>query len=102
MVADAARNDLERIRPALTEASANVVRHAYPGDHGMLDVGVCRGPKMVMIEVRDCGVGVPGDRQPRAARGGGLGLPLIDMLIDQAEITPRPQGTSVRMTVDLH
>jgi anti-sigma regulatory factor (Ser/Thr protein kinase) len=103
MVADAAEPDLERIRLALTEACANVVRHAYPDDPGMLDVGVCRGPKTVMIEVRDCGVGVPEDREPRTEPGGGgLGLPLIDMLADRVEITSRLSGTSVNMSFDLH
>jgi serine/threonine-protein kinase RsbW len=101
MIADAAQNDLERIRLAVTEACANVVRHAYPDDQGMLDVGVRRGPKVVMIEVRDCGVGVPDDREPRTEPDGGLGLPLIDVLADQIEITPRRPGTSVRMTFDL-
>jgi anti-sigma regulatory factor (Ser/Thr protein kinase) len=102
MVADAETSDLERIRLAVTEACANVVRHAYPDDPGMLDVGVCLGPDTVMIEVRDCGVGVADDREPPGETGGGLGLPLIAMLTDRVEITPRLPGTSVRMTFDLH
>ena len=102
MVAAAADQDLERIRLALTEACANVVRHAYPDDPGVLDVGVCLGPDVVMIEVRDCGVGVPDDREPRTEPVGGLGLPLIDKLADRVEITPRLPGTSVRMRFELH
>jgi serine/threonine-protein kinase RsbW len=101
MMADAAASDLDRIRLALTEACANVVRHAYPDDPGMLDVGICLRRRTVMIEVRDCGVGVAKDHQPEAGPGG-LGLPLIDMLADRVEITPREPGTSVRMTFDLH
>jgi serine/threonine-protein kinase RsbW len=102
MVADAAEQDLERIRLALTEACANVARHAYPDDPGILDVGVCLGPDAVMIEVRDCGVGVPDELEPRTEPAGGLGLPLIDMLADRVEIAPRLPGTSVRMRFDLH
>ena len=102
MVADAAEQDLERIRLALTEACANVVRHAYPGDPGVLDVGVCLGPDAVMIEVQDCGVGVPDELEPRTDHAGGLGLPLIDMLADRVEIMPRLPGTSVTMRFDLH
>lgn len=102
MMGDAAENDLDRIRLALTEACANVVRHAYPDDPGMLDVGVRLGPRTVLVEVRDCGVGVTDDREPQDARAGGLGLPLIDMLADRVEITPGRPGTSVTMTFDLH
>jgi anti-sigma regulatory factor (Ser/Thr protein kinase) len=102
MVADAAERDLERIRLAVTEACANVVRHAYPNDPGVLDVGVCLGPKVLMIEVRDCGVGVPDEPEPRTGPAGGLGLPLIDMLADRVEITPRAPGTSVKMRFDLN
>jgi serine/threonine-protein kinase RsbW len=102
LAADAAESDLERIRLALTEACANVVRHAYPDDSGVLDVGVCLGPKVVTIEVRDCGVGVNEEREPRSEAAGGLGLPLIDMLADRVEVTPRLPGTSIRMTFELH
>jgi anti-sigma regulatory factor (Ser/Thr protein kinase) len=102
MVVTAAESDLERIRLALTEACANVVRHAYPGDPGMLDVVVCLGPRKIVIEVRDTGVGVCGAVDSEPNQAGGLGLPLIGMLADRVEITPCMPGTSVRMTFDLH
>jgi anti-sigma regulatory factor (Ser/Thr protein kinase) len=102
LLADAAQSDLERIRLAVTEACANVVRHAYPDDPGMLDVGACVGPEVVRIVVRDCGVGVTEDPEPRPVASGGMGLPLIDMLADRVEVTPRSPGTAVRMTFELH
>jgi serine/threonine-protein kinase RsbW len=102
MVGDVAEDDIERIRLALTEACTNVVRHAYAGDAGMLDVGVCLGRSTVVVVVRDCGVGLTDEGTPRGESGGGLGLPLIDMLADRVEIAPRLPGTSVRMTFDLH
>jgi anti-sigma regulatory factor (Ser/Thr protein kinase) len=101
MMGPAAADDLERVRLAVTEACANVVRHAYPDDRGLLDVGVCLGPQTVRVEVRDSGIGVCDEREPPGERGGGLGLPLIDMLADRVEITPQRPGTSVRMTFDL-
>jgi anti-sigma regulatory factor (Ser/Thr protein kinase) len=104
MVADAGKGDLDRIRLAITEACANVVRHAYPGDPGMLDVAVCRGTTAVTVEVRDRGVGVTEEHESQGpqAGGGGLGLPLIDLLADRVEIAPQEPGTSVRMTFELH
>jgi serine/threonine-protein kinase RsbW len=101
MVAEAAESDLERIRLALTEACANVIRHAYPDAEGTLDIRICLGPRTVMIEVRDRGVGVGEDPAPQSGGPGGLGLPLIDMLADRVEIRPCVPGTSVRMTFDL-
>jgi anti-sigma regulatory factor (Ser/Thr protein kinase) len=101
MMADAAADDLDRVRLAVTEACANVVRHAYPGDPGPLDVGVSVGRRTITVEVRDSGVGVAGDREPPGEGGGGLGLPLIDLLADRVEITPRRPGTSVSMTFEL-
>ena len=100
IVAGAAARDLDRIRLALTEACANVVRHAYPDDRGVLDAGLRLRPKVLMIEVCDCGVGVTEDREP-PREAGGLGLPLIDMLADRVEVAPRDPGTSVRMTFEL-
>jgi anti-sigma regulatory factor (Ser/Thr protein kinase) len=104
MVADVADDDIERIRLALTEACANVVRHAYPGDPGMLDVSVCMEPETVMVVVKDRGVGVGLDdrREQPESGAGGLGLPLIDMLADRVEVAPRHPGTSIRMTFRLH
>jgi len=99
---DATAYDLDRIRLALTEACANVVRHAYPDEPGMLEVGACLGPRTVVIDVCDAGVGADeGPGQPETGVGG-LGLPLIGMLADQVEITPQAPGTSVRMTFELH
>ena len=102
MAADAGDDDLERIRLALTEACANVVRHAYPDDPGMLEVDACLGPTTVVIDVRDTGVGTDEAEEEPETSLGGLGLPLIGMLADRVEITPCRPGTSIRMTFDLH
>jgi serine/threonine-protein kinase RsbW len=103
MVDDAADNDIERIRLAVTEACANVVRHASAGEPGMLDVNVCMNQETVMVVVMDVGVGVArDDRERPESVAEGLGLPLIDMLADRVEIAGRQPGTSVRMTFDLH
>lgn len=100
---DVAEDDLDRIRLALTEACANVVRHAYPGDPGMLAVGARLGPKTVVIDVCDTGIGF-GERGTAEIEPtpGGLGLPLIGRLADRVEVTPKAPGTSVRMTFELH
>ena len=100
LATDLTTDDLDRIRLAITEACANVVRHAYPGDPGILEVGACLGPGMVVIDVCDSGIGT-GERRAQPGEGG-LGLPLIGMLADRVEITPHEPGTSVRMIFELH
>ncbi|HXD68445.1 MAG TPA: ATP-binding protein [Gaiellales bacterium] len=98
---DLTESDLDRIRLAVTEACANVVRHAYPDDTGILEVGACLGPSSVVIDVRDAGIGPrESSAQPEPGHGG-LGLPLIGMLADRVEITPHEPGTSVRMIFEL-
>jgi anti-sigma regulatory factor (Ser/Thr protein kinase) len=102
LATDLTDDDLDRIRLTVTEACANVVRHAYPRDPGILEVGVCLGRRTVVIDVCDAGIGT-GAAQARAEPGeGGLGLPLIGMLADRVEITPHEPGTSVRMIFELH
>lgn len=95
-------DDLDRIRLAVTEACANVVRHAYPNDPGVLDVGVCLGRSTVVVDVCDAGVGTGEGRAQALPGEDGLGLPLIGMLADRVEITPHEPGTSVRMIFELH
>ena len=102
LATDVTDDDLDRIRLAVTEACANVVRHAYPGDPGILEVGACVGPRTVVIDVCDAGIGTGAGRAQAAPGEGGLGLPLIGMLADQVEITPHDPGTSVRMLFELH
>lgn len=99
---DATQDDLDRIRLALTEACANVVRHAYPDDPGMLEVDAYLGRRTIVIDVCDAGISSgQGLAQPESGAGG-LGLPLIGMLADRVEITSQDPGTSVRMTFELH
>jgi len=101
LATDLTKDDLDRIRLAVTEACANVVRHPYPDESGILEVGACLGPSRLVIDVCDTGIGTAG--RGRAEPGeGGLGLPLIDMLADRVEITPHDPGTAVRMTFELH
>jgi anti-sigma regulatory factor (Ser/Thr protein kinase) len=85
---------------AVTEACANVVRHAYaeldaPGD---VEVRVGRVGAVMTVEVADNGRGmVPRFDSP----GHGVGLALIAAVADVVEIRGRRGGTVVRMQFDL-
>lgn len=80
------------VKTVVTEACANVVRHAYPLDPGQFEVGAARLDGSLLIVVRDFGVGM----QARVDRGEPsmrLGHGLISMLADSFEISGGSEGT---------
>ena len=88
------------LKTIVTEASMNVVVHAYPDDTpGPLDVSAWPHGEGLEIAVRDRGSGFkprPAEREDPGLR---LGLPLIATLSDQFEIRGGSEGTEVRMIV---
>jgi serine/threonine-protein kinase RsbW len=94
-VASALRLDAERLaamRLAVTEACTNVVRHAYGGKPGPLEVDVRAGSDALEVDVRDHGVGITPRPNPSSL---GLGLPLIAALTDRLRIARDPDGSTV-------
>jgi serine/threonine-protein kinase RsbW len=80
---DLPRAVTEDMRLAVTEACTNVVRHAYSGDDGTIDVVVRPKGGALEVIVADAGRGI--GPSPDTA-GPGLGLPLIAALADSLEI----------------
>jgi serine/threonine-protein kinase RsbW len=80
---------------AVTEACANVVCHAYPGErHGDVSCECEATETEIVIRVSDWGVG----SDQRSSRPGlGLGIPLIAKLSDHASQTCRQGVTSAEM-----
>ncbi len=79
------------MRLAVTEACTNVVRHAYAGDEGTIDVVVRPSGRELEVTVEDSGRGL--GPSPDTA-GPGLGLPLIAALADSLEIERSPSAGS--------
>jgi serine/threonine-protein kinase RsbW len=84
---------IEDMRLAVTEACTNVVRHAYQGDEGKIDVVVRPKGDALEVVVSDAGRGIA--PSPDTA-GPGLGLPLIAALADTLEIE-RHRGSGSRL-----
>jgi serine/threonine-protein kinase RsbW len=88
-------NDL---KTAVTEACNNVVRHAYGGGEGPLEVDVYMQGDAIAVVVRDRGLGMQLDQQPGVRDPSGIGLPVINALARRAEFTELADGgTEVRM-----
>lgn len=82
---------VEDIRLAVTEACTNVVRHAYRGDEGPLEVRIEPDAGGLTVVVSDRGRGI----QPNPdSEGPGLGLPLIAALASSLEIEHSPSSGS--------
>ena len=92
---DAHPECVDAVRLAVTEACANVVRHAYGGEPGVLVVEASRDGRTLVVDVRDAGVGMAA---APVSRGQGLGLRLIAALAQHVTIADAHPGTSVRMT----
>jgi serine phosphatase RsbU (regulator of sigma subunit)/DNA-binding response OmpR family regulator/anti-sigma regulatory factor (Ser/Thr protein kinase) len=77
---------------AASEASGNVVRHAYAGAPGTLEVGMVVRPEGVDLTVRDEG------RWREPAEQGRHGLDIMRAVMDTLDIDTGDSGTTVRMS----
>lgn len=83
------------IKVALSEASTNVVRHAYPVDieakRRVIEINCYGDIGQLTIEVTDHGSGIP--LPPPASEG--LGLGIMGSLMDRVDVETDSSGTSV-------
>lgn len=87
---------IEDIRLAVTEACTNVVRHAYRGHEGPLEIAIEPTGTELTVVVKDHGLGILPNP---SSEGPGLGLPLIAALADRLEIEHAPdRGSRLRMS----
>jgi serine/threonine-protein kinase RsbW len=87
---------VEDMRLAVTEACTNVVRHAYDGEIGPIDVVVRPDGDRLDVIVSDRGRGMGPSPD---VDGPGLGLPLIAALADSIEVQNAPvRGNRLRMS----
>lgn len=95
---------IEDVQVAVSEACANVVRHAYSEDEHESEVIVLCSVRdgRLLMEIADCGQGFCEPLiEPRSTmdRDGGFGLVLIRNLMDNVSLDSSPEGgTVVRMS----
>jgi serine/threonine-protein kinase RsbW len=89
------KDRVENLRLAVSEAVTNVVRHAYPRNHGLVAItaGQASDELWVLIADRGCG-----HQSPSTNPGLGFGLGIIAHECDELVVTERSDGgTEVRM-----
>jgi serine/threonine-protein kinase RsbW len=87
---------IEDMRLAVTEACTNVVRHAYAGEPGPVEILIRPVGDVLQVIVCDEGRGLGPSED---SSGPGLGLPLIAALAHSLEIEPAGNvGSRLRMS----
>lgn len=85
------------IKVAVSEASTNVIRHAYqetcPHDQRTIEINCFENSGHIHIEVHDHGAGIP--LPPPASEG--LGLGIISSLMDNVDVETGTSGTTMTM-----
>ena len=90
---------IEDLALAVTEAAANVVRHAYPrGAEGVFDLDASVDDGQFVVHLRDYGRGL---RPSAPSDGLGMGLYLMEQLCDGCSITACAPGTLVTLRCSL-
>jgi serine/threonine-protein kinase RsbW len=91
---------LADLKLALTEACTNSVRHAYEdGREGVVDVRYELNGGSIAVEVADAGPGFvrdPENLDPGELDEGGLGITIIESLMDELVIESSPGGSRLR------
>lgn len=97
--------EADRIVLALDEASSNVVRHAYGGAFGPYRIEIRVAGSEMNVTIDDEGSAkVPKPVTPgeRGGRFGGLGLHILNEIMDEVRFDPKdPRGLRVEMTKHL-
>lgn len=89
------------LKLAITEACSNSVRHAYPGEGGMVEIRYDLRPDRLVIEVADNGEGFElVERAPELEdelTEGGLGIAIIRAIADEFDFGPGEGGRGARL-----
>ena len=91
--AGVARKDVFEVTLATTEAFENAVRHPRQPRTPVVELRVSMSDSAVSVSLRDHGAW--DNRQ--AGEGGGLGLPIMRLLMDGVEVQTGADGTTVTM-----
>jgi PAS domain S-box-containing protein len=90
--AGSSEQEIAEVTTACGEACTNAIEHAGAGGSSSFELEGEREGAAIRVVVRDFGAWRPGREDDQ-----GRGLSLIHALMDEVEVTPSPEGTTVRM-----
>jgi serine/threonine-protein kinase RsbW len=91
---------IDDLKLAVTEACSNVVKYAYRGSPGDMEISLDPAEGGFSVFVRDGGSWL--DRAAEEGEAGGLGIPLMEAVTRDFELDSNGQGTTVRLEFALH
>jgi serine/threonine-protein kinase RsbW len=94
----ASQRKIDDIKLAVTEACSNVVKYAYRDGIGELTVGVEPLADGLAIVVSDGGAWL--EREDGEREAGGLGIPLMEAVARECDISTDENGTTVYLEFD--
>ncbi|MBI5379449.1 MAG: ATP-binding protein [Nitrospirae bacterium] len=87
-----------RVKLAVDEACTNIIRHSYSSRSGTITLDVEVGNGAMTFTLRDRGKPFSPEGQsdlPRELKPGGLGMPLIQQVMDEVEYSRTPGGENL-------
>lgn len=104
-------SEIADIKTAVSEAVTNAIVHGYEGSQGMVTLRAAIHDRMLSIEIRDSGKGIPNIQQamepfftthPEQERSG-MGFAVMQTFMDDLQVQSAPgNGTIVRMSKRIH
>jgi serine/threonine-protein kinase RsbW len=92
---------VDDLKLAVTEACSNVVKYAYRGEAGELEVCIDSIDEGFVVVVTDSGTWLDRAEDPDDGEGGGLGIALMEAVTSECEIVTDASGTRVRLEFPL-
>jgi serine/threonine-protein kinase RsbW len=91
---------VDDIKLAVTEACSNVVKYAYPGKQGAMQVRIGSAGETITVVVQDFGTWQPHDTSG-GLEASGMGIPLMKAVTLKHAIETGNDGTEVTLQFDL-
>lgn len=91
---------IDDLKLAVTEACSNVVKYAYRGSPGQLEVSLDPAEDGFSVFIQDGGAWL--DRDPADGEAGGLGIPLMEAVTRDFDLGSNGHGTTVRLEFALN
>jgi serine/threonine-protein kinase RsbW len=91
---------VDDLKLAVTEACSNVVKYAYRDSTGEVEVSLDPADEGFTVFVEDTGSWL--DRTAGEGEAGGLGIPLMEAVTRDFELSSTDQGTTVRLEFALN